>query len=813
MASSFYDDLMRDPASFFAQMNLPQPASFPTFENIAQESHDRCTKIFSDWTTLNTILERHEELLRKRWIKRKTQEQRRKLLLEAWPNMPVRHRPDLQILLNERETPQQRHDATKYRDSYLWPDINQDDLVQNRQLLLLLLNSRGRHLPEEFAHADLNVFHIGRVSGAIRPIFLNGSTMLLSGQRTAQTYGQLVSWEDHDEAFDWMHSGFQFQPGDGLLVLERQQEILRFLVKCCHLLTQDMPVSSLVDTSIAVQPEPEPILPRPTNEGQYQSLTAVAAEAPYRVPAHLDLQRLQSLVSARRSAAEDHIWALREDPSYFAEVVKDISEHRQETLLDVNGKSHPVLKGNVFWDRVLGNVVITAYGNLIVWNKLHEQVAGLASLHQKYAGEIKPEQNLPQELERAFHTFRYLVTQASKGPMDQLKVAVPPSPPMRSLWMREPQVPNSTIIRTVLKSGASKDTLLKLFMMLWDKDQAFLCGLPNIVDLMQRVLQEEPSRFSSHVTDLFSDLALLAETQHQIDLYQPWASKFEHNAVGDTETIKTEFAQSLSIFADLMKDFKDVRSLAALGLPSHDRFYYPVGKRRTEQTIQAMRKAEQNLDNFWQAVDQHFIDKGKSSQHNRVQHLFSQDRQLQRTPAYIGPVQERKDVNAKLEPVHVPLPQPALDSQSRDWTQDRSGQTAIKQKAKTRGVAQPEVTGPIDHAEMPQRLLPDQQPTFRVSKLVYKVFATIFFVPSNADQQGEVAWKDFLQAMVATGFVPEKLYGSVWQFTPTKLDVKRSIHFHEPHPSGKIPYLVARRHGRRLNRAYGWTGDMFELAD
>jgi hypothetical protein len=331
--------------------------------------------------------------------------------------------------------------------------------------------------------------------------------MLLSGQHTAETYGWLVSWEDHDEAFDWMHSGFQFQPGDGLLVLERQQEMLRFLVKCCHLLIQDMPVSSLVDTSIAAQPEPEPILPRPTNEGRYQSLTAVATEAPYRVPTHLDLRRLQSLISARHFAAEDHIWALREDPSYFAEVVKDASEHRQKTLLDVNGKSYPVLKGNVFWDRVLGGVVVTACGNLIVWNRLHEQVADLASLHQKYAGDIKP------ELERAFHTFRYLVIKASKGPMDQLKVAVPPLPPMRSLWMRELQVPNSTIIRTALKGGASKDTVLKLFMMLWDKDQAFLCGLSNIVDLMQRVLQEEPGRFSSHVTDLFSDLlALLAET-------------------------------------------------------------------------------------------------------------------------------------------------------------------------------------------------------------------------------------------------------------------------------------------------------------
>jgi hypothetical protein len=66
--------------------------------------------------------------------------------------------------------------------------------------------------------------------------------------------------------------------------------------------------------------------------------------------------------------------------------------------------------------------------------------------------------------------------------------------------------------------------------------------------------------------------------------------------------------------------------------------------------------------------------------------------------------------------------------------------------------------------------------------------------------------------MGTTAFTVEKLYGSVWQFTPRNLDVERSIQFHEPHPIAKIPFLVARRIGRRLNRAYGWHGQMFALA-
>jgi len=574
--------------------------------------------------------------------------------------MPSKHRPDLQTLIGGSETVQQRQGATKFRNSYLWPDINQEDLVQNRQLLLLFLTSRGR---QAFAHADLDAFHIGRVSGAIRPVFLNESTLLLSGQRTSETYGRLVAWEDHDEAFDWMNSGFQFQPGDGLLVLERQQEILRFLVKCCYLLTQDMSVSSLVDISLPVQPEPEPILPRHIYERSYQSIAAVAAEAPHRVPAHLDLERLHSLISARRSAAEDHVWALREDPGYFAEVAQDVSEHRQETLLDINGKSHPVLKASLFWDRVLSNVVITAYGNLIVWNELYERSRKLDSIHRKYAAVIKPDQDLPKELEEAFHTFRYFIEQACKGPIDQLKVAVPPSPPMRSLWIRQPQVPHSTIISVTTKSTAKNDALLILFNLLWDKDQVFLYRLPHVVDLMQRLVQEDPSRLTSSVAEIFSDLALLAETLHQIELYQPWASKFEHDAVDTSESIKAEFAESLSVFAELIKDFKDVPSLARLGFPSRDKFYYPIEKRRTEQTTQAMRKAEENLDIFWQSVDKHLINKSKTSPHDRVRHLLAQNRQVQRTPLYVEPVEEQKDIKAKLASVHVPLPQSELDSE------------------------------------------------------------------------------------------------------------------------------------------------------
>ncbi|KAF5245199.1 hypothetical protein FAUST_1854 [Fusarium austroamericanum] len=136
-----------------------------------------------------------------------------------------------------------------------------------------------------------------------------------------------------------------------------------------------------------------------------------------------------------------------------------------------------------------------------------------------------------------------------------------------------------------------------------------------------------------------------------------------------------------------------------------------------------------------------------------------------------------------------------------------------KRKAKIKTKGEPAktenvVTPPV---EAPEPEVVDKQPTFPVDARALKVFRALFYNPEITSSPGEIAWHDFLHAMTSTGFQAEKLYGSVWQFRPSALDFDRGIHFHEPHPKGKIGYRIARRHGRRLERAYGWHGGMFVL--
>jgi hypothetical protein len=50
-------------------------------------------RICSSFAALRDIIERHETLIRKRWIKR-SPSQRREVLLAAWPIMPRDYQPD-----------------------------------------------------------------------------------------------------------------------------------------------------------------------------------------------------------------------------------------------------------------------------------------------------------------------------------------------------------------------------------------------------------------------------------------------------------------------------------------------------------------------------------------------------------------------------------------------------------------------------------------------------------------------------------------------------------------------------------------------
>lgn len=134
----------------------------------------------------------------------------------------------------------------------------------------------------------------------------------------------------------------------------------------------------------------------------------------------------------------------------------------------------------------------------------------------------------------------------------------------------------------------------------------------------------------------------------------------------------------------------------------------------------------------------------------------------------------------------------------------------IKLKAKTRGIAIEKT--PIEASAVEHESSIVSSSPISVSKRAYKVYSTIFRSVTEDGVPGELPWPDFLYAMSSAGFSIKKLDGSAWVFTPTHDVPERSIIFHEPHPASKIPFRMARQFGRRLERAYGWSGETFVCA-
>ncbi|KAH7230037.1 hypothetical protein BKA59DRAFT_488931 [Fusarium tricinctum] len=665
-------------------MNLRRDLRFDPFSEEARQLIARPSfaghrlvfiQIFTSYDLLKGILERHEATIQKRWTKRLVSRDFR-LLLKAWPPFQPLTRPDFEAF--RKEPKEEREKGTKFKDHFMWPYVNQEDLSQSK---LMLLSSQAR----------------------------------------------------------------------ALLILEAQARLMSFLIDCCRQILHEILRRILPAIRIAMPldfPLWQSWLPKLLIDYQ-QSSTSIG---------------LSSLLEARKLAAEDHVWSLREDPAYFADQFREIQDHRQEMIPDTQGKPHPAtqkLRENTLWARL----------------------KNLGHLQKKFEKKIQATNELPEEYMVALLRFKYYLEQASKAPLEKLKVSVTASPPMRKFFVREPPPdPNTTKILIRTRPGVNMDKaeteLIWLLRTLWEDDYAlFLARPPIVVDELERLLQAEPKAdalISAHVAKIIGELAILTQCQKQLELYQPWAQQFDMASADHVDGFEKEFTALQKPMTQLHGAFlqKHLDSAARVGEPSGGKFTYPYGKRRTKETVDALRQAEANLDMFWAKVDDVTKARVMDFEGTALYRLLSQPRILRRTAQWVEPAKKSERVEPSLEKDIWALNQPMSNlflGQSEKMGQDPSSRSVqSKTKVKTKGV--------------------DNQPTFAVDARVLKVFRTLFFNPEVTSTPGSVPWHDFLYSMASTGFRIEKLYGSVWQFSPTSLDVERSIHFHEPHP--RVRFLL-----------------------
>ncbi|CAK3984295.1 Hypothetical predicted protein [Lecanosticta acicola] len=608
---------------------------------------------------------------------------------------------------------------------------------------------------------------------------------------------------------------------EGLLALEIQDSIYRFLLGCAKLILHDIQPAEFC--TAPHQPMPE--MPRPAGGEAYKSLSDHSLEAPYRTPYKPDLERLKMLFESRRTSAEDHIWLLREDPSYFMDSLREWKEH---------GGSEKMCYCRDCWNREAGRLVTDAFVSYIFFDDIYRKLSKMDPIDVQLKRVDDKKVRLNTNDENQWTALVELIEHALFMPLDSLQDGLPTSPRLRN---RYSWTGPSGKEQWHMKSRSSKAEYRvdRLFFALFSDEQRGMHGFDALIQEVQYMIERdsEASQYiDAWIANQFSDLALLAELNKSIDAFAPYfdQNKAHMLIARQRAAVDRAIERTRSAVVKLGASIKFVCSASDLAWDplDKDEFLYPVDKRPTKANIEQMRKAEESLDMFWWTLDEEVKDLSKMSLERTLDSRMFQPRgSLYRTKPWKEPIQllspetPRKQVLGELDP-NVPR---VFESAPHD-----NGTTptrTFKEKIKTRGTpaaVDPRLDGhrgPLEQLPTPPETPSKPAHNFKIPKKAFKILCALLPSPSSVLQQRcEIAWEEFLMAMQCIGLEPEKLYGSVWIFSPMegellKCDARRSIQFHEPKEvrrGQKIARPMVRTYGRRLKHAFGWESaeDMFE---
>ena len=675
--------------------------TYPTPEQVESEARGRAEHIINDWRLLKDIVERHEATIQKRWLQ-KTHGKRKDILVGAWPDIASCHRPDFRDFQSTRQSSQQPN-----RNAYLMPYINIEDLTKPRSLLLFL-NSRGRNEPSAFAEADYVSCRFGFSARALSLARLDEKVMRFIGRRTPDTYGKLYprGCEGSPEICDWEHAEDNILPGAGLIILEIQERVYNFLVNCCKLILHDIPETALVDPTAAIPPEPQLAV---HSETTLPPLAQIASETPYRLPSEFDLKRLQPIVKAKLSEAEDHVWALREDPHYFASAFWEYANHcyqlaGKSIMLDATNWAGSFKNGNERQYHVanfISGLVNHSLRVTDIWRDLDQQLNTVLRLRERSGSRKITRRNIRKDFAVAVMKLEHDLQMYLNEPTSVLRYEFFTSPPVRKL-LPEGSLRYKMIVRGQgpdLKSikDPSIQELFWIISSLQSESQRKLAGLGLLVDELGQLLDRSPvakNCVSPRIAREISDLSVLAQCTTFVEKFYPQAV---HSVNGGRFCL--DFEERMKGWCEIYQvDWKDA-PLPDLGDPGDGKFSYPTAEPDRPATIEAVRKAEKNLDGLWKEIDARF--KEEDDMPIGLRKLITH-RILHRTPKPRIALIRREE-----QEILEPLSELYFDREQRTErtiAQDSKAKPAPKVKVKTKGTAAAKLVAEVESVPAPPNL-------------------------------------------------------------------------------------------------------------
>jgi hypothetical protein len=675
--------------------------------------------IGKDYRTLNAIIVRHEALIRKRWLK-KSARQRRDVLLQIWPDMTESHRPDhLEIAEDLKKALAKLNRDTLPSDACTWPFINLEDLTKPRSLLVFL-NSRGRNVPMNFAESEVEFSPLADISPCGPEPVLENYKLYFA--RDSSDYGRTVNLDIDGEEIPNDENGFKMCMRPALYVLYIQERILRFLVACCSHILHDISQEQLMSAPILDEPSTSELSLR--DDAGHLNFADSVAVAPYRNRGAMDFTRLRFYMESLLTNAKDHLWALREDPSYLHDTILEFADHRYEMIPDSKGRIHPSVDTKAHKKELVHKMVLEAYQMPCIWEEMVEVLQQLENVRFSTSSD---------RFASLMSGLRCRAASACAFLIEKVHLIALSAPNMRRLRCRGSQMKDGKEDFVVwYEPGSCRsvgEVLIRTIFDSFDAKIARFADLDHIyttldhLDTLIRKDETVRALMSPQLSSVLTQLSLVSECCFQYWLWQKtpisrgtdWRAKHVHE----------------ERFEDWLHNICDGPFPVHVIDPSRGKLRYPLHKAHNRSNVQAMRAAEANVDAFWDWVDTYFEKKTGVGQHDVIRRCILEGGQMRRTPPWDEPSpKELTGTVEKAEYIYQPFSRIYHRKEMQITGAFDKMSVEEKIKPKTKGTTALAIE-PNDAVQQPELIDAKPRQTFSLDKRAYKAMKSLFHVATQ----------------------------------------------------------------------------------
>jgi hypothetical protein len=673
----------------------------------------------------------------------------------------------------------------------------------NPSVLLSLLHHRVYNSPAEWAPFDSHQFKQAWAHGRFDLQYCGKYCVVMHGV----DYGKLVPW-NKEAAERWDIVGYP----RALLIIEAQALMISRLRAVVDLILQGVDHDTL-----GASDKWQEMVRAGFKQSNNIELWSDYVNQPFSAPPKFDVEHYCSVAEARMQAAQDHLWLLQTDPSYFRRFVKASAV------------------GEVYrtaWRHVLvANDIIVAVEDYMIWRTLHAEWSCIQDYYRRYRDSIHPGQQLPRRLELNLAILETALLIVVDQRIEHLSTYIAQRPGFQHLWKwtilcTPPGILGEGMFDRERKTGYPPvyhggDTLDWTLTELQGRPNDSACFdnqelFARLEAHLAEASSEERARLDGTVYEKMSDFAAKNEMLFALRLHRPaFARRGKEEAPEMLRENSTPCSRLLTRGTGIHKSKPADFPVGSLEIFEQ---LAPAAGRKNEAWLDCRTAERSILTRFWDQARKTFREELTFTRMEQEEiddaiSVISVSNSVEYAELVENERLQVADVVAAVAAAALTKSTANVTTEEGSWDTGPDVSTLSIEERAAKPKTRPSQTNstPADRAaSLEPRIdtyidVADQQQISaspRALEMIRKMYPTSVEEALAKDTD----WDLFVHAMNDLQFNARNVGGSGVAFEHPS---KKKIIFHRPHPVAKIDNVMLQSMGKRLGKHFGWSRESF----